>query len=114
MIVLDFYMERRVYARASDIISNLSKANLDLSVHLKRRSNVATLNNVTAYYRDDHSALPISGSMPILSLRDLKIPTGQQMDVNEYYVYVQVASISYSEIHSCTKSTAVYVHIWTG
>ena len=114
MIVLDFYMERRVYARASDIISNLSKANLDLSVHLKRRSNVATLNNVTAYYRDDHSALPISGSMPILSLRDLKIPTGQQMDVNEYYVYVQVASISYSEFHSCTKSTAVYVHIWTG
>lgn len=110
MIVLDFYKERRVDARASDIISNLSKANLDLSVHLKK-SNVATLNNVAAYYRDDHSALPISGSMPILSLRDLKIPTGQQMDVNEYYVYVQVASISYCEFHSCTKSTAVYVHI---
>lgn len=68
MIVLDFYMERRVYARASDIISNLSKANLDLCVHLKRRSKVAILNNVAAYYRDDHSALPISGSMPILSL----------------------------------------------
>lgn len=110
MIVLDFYMEKRVYTRASDIISNLSKANLDLSVHLKKRSNVATLNNVAAYYRDDHSALPISGSMPILSVRDLKIPTGQQMSMNITCTYrsLRSATASFTPVQNQLQSTYIY------
>lgn len=112
MIVLDLYMERRVYARASDIISNLSKANLDLCVHLKRRSKVATLNNVAAYYRDDHSALPISGSMPILSLygiwKSLRDSRWMSMSITCTYRWLRSATASFTPVQNQLQSTYIY------